>query len=264
MSKSEWDRRITRADELASKFPFAAEIMNFYGRIAGFQKAVYEQAAGQQLAGDHRPLRDQLDIELALQHLPALFSLIERHGPPGLAGVARGLRAENRQQWFDLLAARARGDEQRGGAVQFFARVCLQPLAEHIAGNSDRMQVASYTGPLCPLCYSRPQAAVLRPEGDGAKRLLLCSFCLTEWNFRRVVCPACAEENKDKLPRYSAADFPYVRVEACDTCKTYLKSVDLSVHGLAVPVVDEIAAAPLDLWAVDHGYSKIEPNLVNC
>lgn len=126
------------------------------------------------------------------------------------------------------------------------------------------MQVASYTGPLCPLCYSRPQAAVLRPEGDGAKRLLLCSFCLTEWNFRRVVCPACAEENKDKLPRYSAADFPYVRVEACDTCKTYLKSVDLSVHGLAVPVVDEIAAAPLDLWAVDHGYSKIEPNLVNC
>ena len=55
---------------------------------------------------------------------------------------------------------------------------------------------------------------------------------------------------------------PHVRVEACDTCKRYLKSVDLTTNGLAVPVVDEIAAAPLDLWAAEHGYQKIELNLL--
>jgi formate dehydrogenase maturation protein FdhE len=27
-------------------------------------------------------------------------------------------------------------------------------------------------------------------------------------------------------------------------------------------VVDEIATAPLDLWAVEHGYRKIQPNLM--
>ena len=102
----------------------------------------------------------------------------------------------------------------------------------------------------------------MRPQGDGAKRSLLCSFCLLEWNFRRIVCPACGEEDPYTLPRYSAAEFPHVRVEACDSCKTYLKSVDLTVNGLAVPIVDEIAAAPLDLWAGEHGYSKIELNLV--
>ena len=190
MSTMEWERRIARARELANKFPFAAEIMDFYGRIAGFQKSVHEQTSRQHLAADPRPLREQLNIELALQFLPALFSLIESHGPAGLAGVARGLRAENQQRWLDLLSASARGDEQGGGAVHFFARACLQPLAEDIAVNSDRTQVAAYTGPLCPLCYSRPQAAVLRPEGDGAKRMLLCSFCLTEWSFRRVICHA--------------------------------------------------------------------------
>jgi len=77
-----------------------------------------------------------------------------------------------------------------------------------------------------------------------------------------VLCPNCAEENHTRLPRFSAEDFPHVRVEACDTCKHYLKSVDLTLNGLAVPLVDEIAAAPLDLWAAEHGYEKIELNLM--
>ena len=53
-----------------------------------------------------------------------------------------------------------------------------------------------------------------------------------------------------------------MRVEACDTCKYYLKSVDMTVDGLAVPIVDEVATAPLDMWAIEHGFSKISPNLM--
>ena len=33
-------------------------------------------------------------------------------------------------------------------------------------------------------------------------------------------------------------------------------------NGLAVPVVDEIAAIPLDLWAQGRGYSKLQVNLM--
>jgi FdhE protein len=51
-------------------------------------------------------------------------------------------------------------------------------------------------------------------------------------------------------------------VEACDTCKYYLKSVDMTVDGLAVPLADEIATASLDIWAVEHGFSKVSPNLM--
>jgi FdhE protein len=53
----------------------------------------------------------------------------------------------------------------------------------------------------------------------------------------------------------------YIRVEACDTCKTFLKSVDLSKNGLAVPVVDELASTALTIWADEHGYTKLETNL---
>ena len=112
------------------------------------------------------------------------------------------------------------------------------------------------------MCGSQPQLAVLRPEGDGGKRHLACSLCLTEWEFRRIICPVCEEMDPTKLPRYSAEEPIAVRVEACDTCKSYLKSFDMTVDGLMVPEVDEIATVALDVWAAEHGYHKIQLNLL--
>jgi FdhE protein len=80
--------------------------------------------------------------------------------------------------------------------------------------------------------------------------------------YRRIVCPNCGEANKDKLPVYKAEDISYVRVEACDSCRCYLKSVDLTLNGLAIPVVDELATVALNLWAEESGYVKLEVNLL--
>ena len=80
--------------------------------------------------------------------------------------------------------------------------------------------------------------------------------------FRRVLCPGCGEEALDKLPVYTASEFNYVRVEACDTCHTYIKSVDLTRNGLAVPVVDELATIALNVWAEENGYTKLQLNLL--
>jgi FdhE protein len=52
-----------------------------------------------------------------------------------------------------------------------------------------------------------------------------------------------------------------MRVEACETCQRYVKSVDLSVDGRAVPEVDELRSLSLDLWAVERGYVRLEPGL---
>ena len=74
-----------------------------------------------------------------------------------------------------------------------------------------------------------------------------------------VLCPNCAEENKDHLPVFVAQEFDYVRVDACDTCHTYIKSIDLSKNGNAVPVVDELATVSLNLWAQEHNYKRPSP-----
>ena len=66
-------------------------------------------------------------------------------------------------------------------------------------------------------------------------------MCAHEWTFRRVYCPACGEEREPQMAYYSAPEIAQVRVDVCDTCHTYLKSIDLTKLGLAVPVVDELA-----------------------
>jgi len=191
-----------------------------------------------------------------------MLSLVEKRGPAALAESARELLGKGEGQWLELLAAYLQGDLKEPGATgTFFARACVQPLAEYLARRS-AVNTAGYTGPVCPLCNGKPQMGVLRPEGEGAKRSLACSFCLVEWEFRRILCAVCGEENYQKLPHFSAQEFPHVRVESCDTCQSYLKTVDLSANGLAVPIVDEIASASLDLWAAQHGYHKIELNLM--
>ncbi len=245
--------RIARAAELAKTYPSAASILSFYRELALFQKAVSADVQSNATT----------DARALIRHFSPLIELVRRIGPAPLAEFGCEHLQSNAAQEELLLGYWESGplNELTGAeAGRFFARVLLQPFAEYLASRGD-IQV-DRAEPACPLCSARPVVAVLRGEGDGGKRWLLCSLCATEWQYRRVVCPACGEENKDKLPIYVASEFDYVRVDACDSCRTYIKSVDLTKDGHAVPVVDEIATVALNIWAEDHGYSKLEPNLL--
>lgn len=61
---------------------------------------------------------------------------------------------------------------------------------------------------------------------------------------------------------YTASGLDHVRVEACDSCNTYVKAVDLTKDGLAIPVVDELATVALNIWVDEHGYTKLEFNIL--
>jgi FdhE protein len=231
-----WQRRIERAEELAKESPVLPELLDFYQQIARFQSTV---VAGSMPA-----------------NLEALLALIRRTAPDPMGQAARpGIT------WDDLLRS---ADPMHA----FFARVLLQ--ANTLQANTQQANgagcarpspAAAEVQPRCPFCGEKPVAAVLRPEGDGGKRSLLCGLCFTEWEYRRVLCPNCGEEDKDKLPVYTAEEFPHIRVEACDTCRVYLKAIDLTRNGRAVPEVDELASVVLDLWAAEHGYTKLQLNL---
>jgi len=222
-----WDRRIERAGELEGQYPAAAEILRFYRGIMEFQKGL--------CAPVDRAAR-----------LPALLDLVRRTGPALLAEQA------------------ASADPLAGPAGAFLTRVLEQPGLESSALlaaargeiNTSTVQAA------CPFCSDKPVVAVLHVEGEGGKRSLVCNRCFTEWEFRRLLCPGCGEEEHAKLPVYTAAEFEHVRVEACDSCGQYIKCVDLTRNGLAVPEVDELAAVPLDLWAEEKGYRKLQANIL--
>jgi len=160
---------------------------------------------------------------------------------------------------------RAAGDADQ--AIRFVVEAVLQPFAEAAAieWRADghlKLSASNARASRCPICSSRPAVGILREEGHGARRTLLCALCLAEWEFLRVVCPACDEQRFDALPVYSADIFSHVRIDACDTCRRYLKTVDLTKDGLAVPLVDDFASVPLDLWAHQQGYRRLHTNLL--
>ena len=258
-----WTRRIDRAAELAGRNPHARQVLSFYSRILEFQNRVYEATQVRDIpaSGDRSGLCGSLDLDESVRHFAELAAVVQKSGPTKLAEEASRLLGSSSAQLRHLLEQWIAKSDLPDDGSSFFARVLFQPQAERLAQAADAPG-HQIVGNKCPYCQSNPQLAVIRPEGDGGKRLLQCSFCQTEWEFRRILCPSCGEEHNDNLPRYSAESIAAVRVEACDVCKQYLKSVDLTVDGLAVPVVDEIATAPLDLWAVEHGYRKIQLNLM--
>jgi FdhE protein len=179
-----------------------------------------------------------------------------------LAQGASELRNKGEQYCLELLTktwTAERNDEVSD--EHFFAAGFLQPIAEYFAQNAALLS-SSQGLPTCPYCGRHPVCGVLRPESDGAKRSLICSFCSTEWPYRRLICPSCEQEDVERLPIYSAEGFGYIRIEACDVCKTFVKTIDLSKDGRAIPVVDELASLPLTLWAQEKGYNKLQQNLV--
>jgi len=278
MTAASWDARIQRARLLEQEFPAAAEGLRFYQRVAAFQRdlcAGIEAAAHTipQLSSES-PLREKPDLTILLPRFPEFLSLIEQIAPAPLAQAAAQLRRRGRPAWQQAL------EDFWSGAVvrpplpdspeeepvedpleQSLAWIFLQPYAEFLAAraNPPRVDTAPAT---CPLCGSKPIAGVLRPEGDGGKKSLICMLCACEWPFRRIYCPACGEEREPQIAFYSAPEIKHVRVDVCDSCHTYLKTIDLTKNGLAVPIVDDLATLSLDLWAAQHGYRKLQINLL--
>jgi formate dehydrogenase maturation protein FdhE len=263
-----YDARIRRAERLTTTYPFASEFLDLYRSVAGFQKDLFLQLSSS-AAGKSATLpaahRGEVDLTLLLPHFRGFLSLIEQRGPAALAESAKQISALPSDSWVGLFTAyweqAGRYDQQIGAFAQFFPRAFLQPYVELLAARTPKPPLAT-TPNVCPLCGSRPLLGVLRPEGDGGKRFLCCSFCSFEWDFRRILCSTCGEEQEVKLPVYVAEQFPHVRVECCDTCKFYLRTVDLTKDGHALPLIDDLAAIPLTLWAHEHSYSRLQPNLL--
>lgn len=259
MTTPDWKKRTTRARELAQEDSGAKELLRFYAPLLEFQAGVYETVRARKVERE-RPLRAQLDPCLLVPLMPELLAVAETHGTSQLRDSARGLKRQGEPRWRELLLDYIGGQAEGGEIEEFFARACVEPYAEHLASQTGAR--SPLTSASCLACAGKPMFAVLRPEGDGAKRSLVCSFCLTEWEFRRLLCPSCGEDKEANLPVFTSEGLPYVRVETCDICRHYILAIDLTKNGLAVPLVDQVAAAPLDLWASEKGYSKLATHLL--
>jgi FdhE protein len=260
-----WDRRIQRASDLMRCDDRACSLLTFYTELLALQKQLYERLrARSQWVPTGALDRDCVIVREAAAAC-GLLSGIASHAPTRLADEAEWLLAGGKAALDEMLLAYWRRPSDR----QFFAKALLQPYGQWLVESGIRPadRYLTRANNRCPLCSGSPQLSILEKSingdgTDGASRRLLCATCLSQWPFRRVMCVACGEEDERKLAYFHSSSFDHLRVDACDTCKRYLKTVDRTRVGLAVPLVDEVAGAPLDIWACDHGYEKVELNLM--
>jgi len=247
-------------------------LLRFYARLLTQQKAVYDALQDRPLAG---AIED--DAPWLAGAASAMLQEVAAHGPAPLAAEARALL----EQDASALATQLVNYWHTRSDRQFFAKAIVQPYAQRCVemARPDGRALHGTEGSLqrngkdreasaerCPRCGGAPQLSILEAAGpetlEGGSRELLCATCLTRWPCRRVLCPACGEGDERKLGYFHSPALEHVRVDACDRCRHYLKTIDRTRLGLAIPLVDEVAGAALDVWAQEHGYNKLELNLV--
>ena len=261
MFNNYWDSLIHRAQFLAEANQATRDVMNFYAAILRTQKDIYENLRRRERWLPTGNLEE--DVLVLRQMIPILLDVVQKHGPSLLVEEAGSLTKATEDEIGQLLIQQWRSPSD----IRFFEKALLQPYAKWLVETNglpiDR-DLEKKEG-RCPICGDKPQLSILRTRDDvleGGGRDLLCATCLTIWPFRRVVCVNCGEERPPKLGYFRSDEMKHVGIEACDSCRHYIKRIDMTETGLAVALADEIGAAPLDLWAREQGYTKIELNLI--
>jgi len=275
-----WSARRRRADELARRWPFAAEVFAFYGALL----AVQQEAFGAAL--EQLPHPAQVAGFAAERVLPRVIEVSAASGPPAL--VAAVLEHFHEGDLTGSVAAWLR-DEALPPVERFLARAAAGPVLEALAACDALTADGSRDERHCPRCGSLPQLAYFAASPEDlvtAHRYLVCARCAGAWAYPRLTCAACGEVETNKLDVYAEqgttqgersetivkpaarptaptnAQFPHLRIDGCRSCGRYLLTVDLDREPHAVPLVDEIGAIPLDLYAKERGLTKLVPNLM--
>ena len=236
-----WEERIKRATALGLAWPFAAETLRFYRALTSFQRDVHHRIA---------TAPEKVDPAMLARFVPDFIAMIEATAPDQIDALAQRLKDKQDDEWEELLRTAWRGPSTRSAFIDspfaFFTKSLLQPYALHLA-DLWRAEVGAFdaTETVCPFCGRAPQVISV----CGEKRDFICSLCSTAWAAHRPQCPRCREARPDRLAHDTVADIPWMRLESCESCGHHIKAVDVGLAPDAVPVVDDIAALPLEKLA---------------
>ena len=182
--------------------------------------------------------RQALEFLASLTALQQLLARRHRDAQSALRDLTEWLRLHAPAALVDGL------DDTGAPAIEFLNEVLFQV----------------FTPDPCPDCDGPPAVALVREA--GGRRSHVCGSCLRESPAPRPGCAACGEQRVEALPIHRTDDLDPARIDACDSCRVYVKTIDLARDGGADPIADDLASLALDRWAREKGYRRLRPNLL--
>ncbi|MBN2397202.1 MAG: formate dehydrogenase accessory protein FdhE [Deltaproteobacteria bacterium] len=148
-------------------------------------------------------------------------------------------------------------DESEEGVFDllgFLVEESLRPALEFLSEKyRDTITGSKWSEGYCPICGREPKISELR--GEGGKRFLFCGQCGFEWQFKRIRCPFCGNEDQQTLAYFTIEDEEKYRVDVCNVCNKYIKAVDFRKMEKTPNLdVEDIATLHLDILADEEGY----------
>jgi FdhE protein len=163
---------------------------------------------------------------------------------------------ENRVQAIDWVRS---GDSEdatppAAGLLRVLAWAAIRrTLAPVLKSYAELRKDEDWMRAYCPVCGAPPPLAQVPPEG-GQPRMLACCYCLTSWQFRRIGCPFCDNDDQNQLSVLTIEQEPLFRLDTCRACngylKTYLGSSDLELH------LSDWSSLHLDILARQHNLER--------
>jgi len=130
-------------------------------------------------------------------------------------------------------------------SIQPSITLCAEQLSTYLS--DDDLWEKGY----CPICGSPPGLSILQEE---SARFLTCSFCWHRWPARRIYCPFCENTDSKTLNYFFSEQEEGYRVDVCDGCKKYIKTIDIrKADRILYLPLEQISTLHLDIQAKEKG-----------
>lgn len=270
----DYERRLARANRYDAP-QAASEALSFLAAVLAHQQRRAEVLEVQDAAGDvashalSNGLAQQyplLELELAVEPIAAevvpAVAALGWLGPSPLGLAGEMLASRPRPELSDLVRNWLDDTTLVDPRTSAWVRISAAPVLELAAARTAPPSKEEWAGRACPVCGDAPQCSAIVEESgaflQGSPRYLVCARCASWWAFSRAVCACCGEDDSRRIVSYRDDDRPWARIDACDTCRGYIKTFDLREKGAVevIPSVDDVATLALDVWAHEHGLQR--------
>jgi FdhE protein len=272
-----------RVAEMVKERPSHKDALEFFGEVVMEQCAMGSKVNIAPLEIDEEDFRLRiiggfplvekraltLDIPLATRLFRRLCKMMSQNKKASSQDAERIIIALQNKE-IDILELLKQADYHNDGFVTalseklgikkdvlvFLAKNSVKPIFEGYAkvlGNY--VDQERWWKGYCPICGSEPFMAELR---EGGARFLVCSSCSFDWRFNRLKCPFCENANHEKLRYfYAEEEGRTYRIDVCDVCRRYIKTVDTEQVGEEViPIIEDAGTLFLDVLAHKEGFTK--------
>jgi FdhE protein len=278
------DKLRERIQQLKKKRPGYGDILDFYQKVTEAQDRVkaslkidpgkLKKEWKELLAKEGFSLIQREDFPIDMEASVQLFEAICQIGKeanPHMAEQVRKIKQVIDDKKIDLKTLyKERVMEQRVEQLVerfgldkkvflFLIQTSIRPSIEAgVEQLRNELDPETWLKEYCPLCGSLPTLSLLK-EVTG-KRYLLCSYCGYPWRTDRISCPFCKNKEHESLRYFFGEGEETHRIDLCDQCHQYIKTIDTRNLQASDPVLEDLATLHLDILASQKGYKRPAPN----